>query len=361
MPNRREFLTIASASLAHYAFAASADQHLSLSVHDFGFTYQSGKFSLNAKDILINGLTIPAFSWSWIGMSIATGVLEGLGALIFGALSDALFEKKQTDIASLLQNLLNEFQQIIQQQLQINDLRNYTADVEASEGLFKEYLDTKDRNILSSLVVNTDPTYYKLSSLKFLGYRPCMIIAGLRLSILQEYIRRGRYDTKPFTDFRNVAVTHHNEVVSQIEDVTSPITVIRRFNGLDKFDPGPPVDMTKMPGMIPGDQIRSLNCHNELFLSETITGRLFFWLKKADAQSPDAELTQAQIDFLTPAANKSCSGVGLNQSNCRWWGEPVASLANTRAKLKRDSTDMGQVMIAQWKDAKVNFPRPATR
>jgi hypothetical protein len=177
------------------------------------------------------------------------------------------------------------------------------------------------------------------------------------LSILQEYIRRGRYNTKPLVDFRDVAVAHHHSVLSQIEDVTNPITVVRRFNGLDKFDPAPPVDMTKMPGMIPGDDIRSLNCHNEPFLSETITGRLFFWLKKVEASSPDAELTQAQIDFLTPAANKSCSGAGLNQSNCRWWGQPVASLANTRAKLKRDSTDMGQVMIAQWQGAKVNFPR----
>jgi hypothetical protein len=355
MPNRRQFLTIASVALVHHAFAGGyANQQVSLSIHDFGFSYQNGKLVLNAKDILINGLTIPAFSWSWIGMSIASGLLAGLGAAIFGALSDALFAKKQIDIAQLLYQLLEEFRQVIQQELQINDLRNYTADVEAYEELFKEYLSTKDPGVLTTLVTETAPPYYKLSSLEYLGYRPFMIVAGLRLSILQEYIWRGRYGAKVLLDFREEAVAHHNAVISQIDGATDPIAVVNRFNGLNKFDTGPQfVPLTGMPDMIPGDDIRSVNCHSEPFLSEIVDGRLFFWIKKVDAGRPDAELTPVQIDFLTRQADKYC---GPGGTRCRFWGEKIASLAATRAKLKRDSTDMGQQMIAQWQGAKIKFP-----
>src|SRR5262245_1263154 len=45
----------------------------------FGFSFDNGTLKVDARDVVIDGLTIPKFTWQWIGLSIAEGVLLGVG------------------------------------------------------------------------------------------------------------------------------------------------------------------------------------------------------------------------------------------------------------------------------------------
>jgi hypothetical protein len=50
--------------------------------------------------------------------------------------------------------------------------------------------------------------------------------------------------------------------------------------------------------MIPGDLIHVAHLNHEPFLSETVDGGVFVWVKKIDAGRDDAEVTSQQVEYL---------------------------------------------------------------
>src|SRR5438270_5025848 len=134
MLNRRQFNLLGLGTALHTVLPSSlkaspAKTGVTLS-GQFGFKIANGKLVVDVKDALIGGLTIPALTWGWVGLAIASGLLEGLGAALFGALNDAIFGKQGKTIEQYLAELMNAFKGIIADALIQNDIRNFSAEVD---------------------------------------------------------------------------------------------------------------------------------------------------------------------------------------------------------------------------------------
>jgi hypothetical protein len=223
--NRRHFVTSSTAaSIGCYLFRSSLyDVALSQTriAGDFEFSWQGGKLKLKAKDVLIDGLTIPKFTWAWIGLGVAQGVLSAFGGAVFSALASAILGGGKS-IEQLLKEQLTEFARIVEEQLQENDLRNYQARIVAFVSLFQEYRNSPTVSRLDYLVNNSAEALSQIESLGFKGYRTYMSAAGLRLTVLQEVSRRNRTigNQQNFREQRQRSVDVHNSVLSTIEAQT---------------------------------------------------------------------------------------------------------------------------------------------
>jgi hypothetical protein len=219
--------------------AVAAEQKLDISLKEFGFEYSDAKLKLTAKDVTIGGLSLPKFTWAWVGSAVASSLLAPLGNAVFSALLGGLLQQGKS-MEQYLQELLSQMRILLRSELQENDLRNYTAAVNAYVAGYKQYLDTPsphDVERLNRLVDGTNLPFYQLASLGFMAYRPFMILAGLRLAILQESIRRKMIGQASFKQAREEATVHFNKMKGLVYQDTEPAVVVYRLNGADKWNP----------------------------------------------------------------------------------------------------------------------------
>ncbi|HEY6044978.1 MAG TPA: hypothetical protein VIU65_00160 [Pyrinomonadaceae bacterium] len=220
--NRRGFIKSASAAalitITPTAISNCYADQVGVS-GDFDFSWKNGKLHVKAKDVLINGLTIPKFTWGWIGLGIAEGVLSALGGAIFGALANAIFGSGKS-MEQLLKEQLAEIARIVEEKLQENDLRNYQAKVGGFVTLFREYNNNPTMSRLNYLTNESAPLLSEIESLGFKGYRTYMTTAGLRLSVLQQQIKKSNTagNRANFADQRDVSMEFHNEMQALIDE-----------------------------------------------------------------------------------------------------------------------------------------------
>jgi hypothetical protein len=309
-----------------------------------------GTVKLNLRDIFIDGMTVPKFTWGWVGLSIAAGLLSGVGSLALSVISNALFTNKGKNMEQYLQELLEQFQQIIREELHINDLRNYVAAEKSYSELFRLYSESHSMATLNYLMNEPPKTFYQLDSLGYYGYRPFMILAGLRLAIVQEYIRRTGKGQQHFEEIRQAAIAHHQDVGQIINHESHPTTLaggaIGKWEGID-VDP---------PEFEPGDIVRFVQVNNRRVLSETLDGLLVVSQRKLERGDETAELSLDQIQRILD--RNARTGRYYDQFRQAVSGK-VASLSAIRKKLKAENVDQGEKMIPRWAHAKTTFQRVA--
>jgi hypothetical protein len=227
MITRREFTYFSSASLISLAVPRFITFDDGVKVNgEFQFSNTGGAWRLKATDVTIDGLSIPKFTWAWIGLGIAQGVLNGIGAGLFGALANAIFGGTQKSMEQLLKEQLVAFAQILQEAIDANELRRYGSNLAAYITLYKEYSRTPSTEGLRYLQQGTAIAMSNLESLGLTAYRTYMTAAGLRLSILQEAIKRKIATYADFEEQRKASIDFHAGAVKFIDNQTDPFVQV---------------------------------------------------------------------------------------------------------------------------------------
>jgi hypothetical protein len=192
---------------------------------EFDFFLDNGHLKLSAKDVVIDGLSIPKYTWGWMGLAVAQGVLSALGSAVFGALVDVIFGSGKS-LEQLLKEQLAEFTRIVEEKLQENDLRNYEAILSAYVQLYQEYTNDPARaGSLDFLINNSAVVLNQIQTLGFKGYRTYMTAAGLRLTVLQERIKLSPEKAGPGRNFITQlerSTDFHNQILKEIDRTLSP-------------------------------------------------------------------------------------------------------------------------------------------
>jgi hypothetical protein len=238
----REEIVITRRSFSHLCWAAfvtrvvhppvifGSDSQLTVN-GDFGFKFQNGSLTMNVKDAKIDGLSIPAFSWRWVGLAIAQGLLAGFGGLIFKALSDAILGHDDgKSMEQLLKEQLAQFAQIVQDALMMNNLQQYQAKIDAYCRVYREFLNDRRLPQLDLLLFHSREALSLLATTGFSGYRTYMIGTGLRLAALRDQMRMRHTSSADFKEERAAALEFHKSVQNVILDQTNPTTVFKRFD-----------------------------------------------------------------------------------------------------------------------------------
>jgi hypothetical protein len=315
--------------------AATQEQLLSSTVKlegDFGFRMENGTLHMHAKDVIIDGMSIPKLTWSWIGLAVAEAVLVNVGALILGALSNAVHGESGKSIEQLLKEQLVAIAHIVEEALKENDLRNYQAEIDAYINLFREYQHDNTNARLDFLINNSAVVLSRLESLGFVGYRTYMIAAGLRLGILRESIKRTGRGRDNVTNQFDAAVAHHNEIVAQIDAETDPVALSRRLTRVS--------GLPDAAGFFHGS-VAAYTAPGKI-LGSPING----WVMVLDGSR---ELTPREVILYRSAVDAHCSihmfgGCPSERDKFIW-----ANAAACRAALKLENTELGEKMISRWK------------
>jgi hypothetical protein len=292
---------------------------------EFDFKLTPKGLKLDAKDVIIDGLTIPKLTWSWIGLAVAQGVLAGLGGIVFGAIANAIFGASGgKSMEQLLQEQLEAIARIVQESLKDEALREYGARVKAYVALFREYQNDPTAATLDFIRNNTAVALAELESLGFMGYRTYMTAAGLRLTILQEVMRSGRTGArKNFDSQREVAIAYHNQIVDLINRETDPA----------KYAPFP---------VIPDSSVQQNGWVGPYEINRTILGR----------HVQGAILTQGN-GILSIAATTARKKLIEQRAGDKNASSGIIDWAWLRASLLAENTDLGAKMVNRWTAYKV--------
>jgi hypothetical protein len=186
------------------------------------------KWGLRANDVTIDGLSFPKFTWQWIGINLASGVLMGIGGQLFTAVTNAIFGGTGQSMEPLLKAQLEAFARIVQQAITNAEIQRYASLMESCFDRFEEISRTPDRNRLGRLLDDTSDHLRALGDLDFPAYRTYMSGASLRLAALQEGIKRRLSVVEDFEAQVQKSVAKHREMIAYIDDQTTPPTTLLR-------------------------------------------------------------------------------------------------------------------------------------
>ena len=190
---------------------------------DFDFSLAGDHLKLHATDVTIDGLKIPAFTWQWIGLSIAQGVLAAFGGALFGALAQSFLGGGSHQ--SLEETLAKQFQAfagLMQELISHNEIRAATGELLGYLRNFQNYHNDPTPERLISIIDGNSIALSKMKTLGGPGYRIYMIASGLQLSALQERIKQHhtKGTVENFIDQRDDSIAHHNEIIDYIDSQT---------------------------------------------------------------------------------------------------------------------------------------------
>ena len=294
-----------------------------------GFDFRSTKngWSLDAHDVKIDGLPIPQYSWQWIGLSVAQGILQGIGGGLFVAIANAIFGGSHQSMEELMKQQLFAFAKIIKAAITDEALRVDQGKVSAYIKLYKAYSRTPSNGNLDVLLHDTALLLGDLGSLGFTGYRTYMTAAGLRLSILQEATKHNLAKAADFEDQRQESVDYHNQTIKYIDDKTNPALI---------FPPNEP-------------------CLSNQFLKkefhEDILGLPVAGFVVCDSKGHPASVEESSqfigedVERFKRNPQDMISAVNGRPVNWVAW-------AGYRNKFKAENTDLGQMMVNRWNEAK---------
>jgi hypothetical protein len=285
------------------------------------FTGQ-GKATFNVRNVIIDGLSFPKFTWQWIGMSIASGVLAGLGGMLFGLLTEGLRSNNQ-DLENLLKRQLEEFARIVETKLQENDLRNYTAAIESYLQIFDEYKNNRTTGRKDYLLNETATELSKIKSLGFIGYRTYITGAGLRLSLLQELMKHDRREVANFVSQRDRINHYQKDANDTIDRATDAAAVL---NGAWEDIFGEAQAWT----FPPPDYPRLFRVERDIL---GVQARGYVWIHRRQMK----EMTDAEVNYF--------SRLGDSLRLMNYLPPNRVSLSEIRTKLKNETTVLGDKAI----------------
>jgi hypothetical protein len=325
--NRRQFACLSTAFLLSQStlprFCLAQSQKTVTLNGGFDFRSTKNGWRLDAHDVRIDGLPIPQFSWQWIGLSVAEGILQGIGGGLFVAIANAIFGGQNESMEALMKEQLLAFARILQVALTEDDLRKDQARVATYIRLEKEYSRTPTDDNLTYLRRETAGVLSDLESIGFTGYRTYMTAAGLRLSILQESKKRKLAKQADFEDQRAESVDYHNKTVAYIDAQTNPASIF------------PPNEACLSNAMVKKqfhEQI--LGMHVEGFVACDGKGHPASVEESSSIIKQEAEMIKQKQP--TPFSINSGGPVG--------W----VNWAAVRDRAKAESTDLGQKMVDRW-------------
>jgi hypothetical protein len=294
---------------------------------DFDFEWTANKLGLKARDVTIQGLSLPALSWGWIGMAIAQGVLSGFGSMLFQAIVGAA-NSQGTNLAELLRAQLVEFARIVDQALKADALREYEATLLAYVRLFEEYANDPTNARLDFLLNESAVILSKIESLGFLGYRTYMATAGLRLAVLQERAKGSGNGLKVnFTRQRAAAIDYHRSMITVISRSVDPQNAVAGLNDQWEGHEQSPLKSVFIPSIL-GQPVRHrIYRIGEKQLAFAECSNLGTFSYPVVIQRPFPQLPQ----ITTAHERLDC-----------------ADLAAVGVELRRESTDIGEKIVERW-------------
>ena len=130
-------------------------------------------------------ILIEPFTWSWLALKIAEGLLSAVGAKLFPSLfgSDSISKK---DLESLLEEFIAAINDIVKTQIQQNEIEMFNAYASSLQSSFHTYVETKDRNLLVPMLLKSDDLISQYHRFPYQTVGAFAIVGGLELLILQE-------------------------------------------------------------------------------------------------------------------------------------------------------------------------------
>jgi hypothetical protein len=295
-----------------------------LTVQGFTLSYDPSKgWKVGADSLTVGGLSLPTGSWGWIGLSLAQGVLSGIGGMIFSAVASALLGKQEPDIAALLKQQLVEFARIVKEAFDANDLKHAQNQLAADADLVIEYCNARNGagGRLEFLVPRTAETLRELESLGYMGYRAYIQLASIRLALLQDIsLREGEGAKQNFLTQLDRSTKYHETMIEYIKHQTEPSTYFPRVVSFSEAEFRPLSTLT--------------------VLGRTFQGRQQYnWPPNVDRTSsgpPDC-----------PLATVEQSSIVYQQGHTEF-----IDWLQLRAQYMAESTDIGSVIVNQWKASK---------
>lgn len=182
---------------------------------DFNFNIDSIDVDL---DLTIDGLTIPKFTWAWIGLSFGGLLLEQFAAYHINRFLSRRFGGDPYE--QLFEKMLGAFGQMLDDALTRDAVREMSALLNATTTTFKEYLNAPAS--IDRLEFATNDSAKLISELEQFGnrtYQTYMQAASLRLLILQQRASLDKNEVKNFKEARDRYIAHHKEIASSIKPV----------------------------------------------------------------------------------------------------------------------------------------------
>lgn len=158
----------------------------------FGFRIVEGRFMVDARDIEIDGLGLPRFSWGWVGLSVARASQLGVGGMILRGLYSACFRERGVLLSEVLVNELRQLTQSSPVNLPADNTESCIANTRKFLNTFRDYEESPNEERTHYILDGFADTLYGLWLLKCVGYRTYMTLATVRLAVLRERLRTNR-------------------------------------------------------------------------------------------------------------------------------------------------------------------------
>ena len=226
-----------------------------------------------------------------------------------------------------MQQQLLAFAKIIKAAITDEALRVDQGKVSAYIKLYKAYSRTPSDRSLDVLLHDTALLLGDLGSLGFTGYRTYMTAAGLRLSILQEAKKRNLAKAADFEDQRQESTEYHTQMIKYIDDKTDPALI---------WTPNEPC----LSNQFPRKELK------EDILGLPVSGYVVCNGKGHPASVEESsKFISEEVKKYKQIPPNVLSTVGARPVNWVSW-------EGYRNKIKADNTDLGQMMVNRWNEAK---------
>lgn len=243
-PDIQSYFRIEPANLPDPLTYASSLELLEIEGVDGASSY---KVNLWSNDGLTTfAFVVMPYTWGWVGLKIAEGVLSGAGTSIF----NQLFGGSSQDLSALLSSVLERISAIVRQAIAEDAKRRVEADLDSLQNLFAIYQNNKDASLLQPLLIKASDITFEALSLGLPTVGCFSIVGGLGLAILQEIHAHTKLDgdRKNIADFAEKLWQRHFSFIpllgqfnaSRFSDV-----IAAGFNG-------PPVWIYNLDGRIVG-------------------------------------------------------------------------------------------------------------
>jgi hypothetical protein len=151
----------------------------------------------------------------WVATALATGALEWIGNKVMQSLFGSTVNES-SDIARLLNNLIEKFQDIVRQEITESSLRQCRADLNSVQTNFLEYLNAPTEFRLEITSQDSTKAVNGLKSMKLPGHSAYISAVSIKLLILQERIKvfeiHRKGELQNTLDLINQSVEYHKEL-----------------------------------------------------------------------------------------------------------------------------------------------------
>jgi len=136
-----------------------------------------------SKAKLLAATVAEPFTWSWVAISLAEGVLAYIGGQVFSS----LFGGRNPTLSEFMAQLVETLKKVVRIAIQENEVRSLVADLRDAEFTLMEYLNAPaGRDRLERSTELASSAFSQLSSLGLVGHRAFMVAVSFQIVVLEE-------------------------------------------------------------------------------------------------------------------------------------------------------------------------------